>query len=422
MATLIAALAPNEGLQPTAVPGVEVARTSESAERKPLVYEPMILFLGQGSKRAHLGDDVVAYGPDRYLALSVPIPVACEMFATPAEPLLALKLKVEPELLAELLINMDEPTHGNGTVPRGIYASPLGAELKDAVIRLLECLRSPLESRILGRQIVREIVFRVLRDEPGGALRALPQPRNREYGEYMLSPRVVRALVADRKYEAALAFQTRNPLHRAHEYALVWAGEYLTKQGLYTGIFLNPLMGELKGDDVPAAMRMRCYRKLHGDRLLGQGDQQPEIWEKAGYPLADVFELVGLDIKMFYGGPREAVMHGIYRQNYGFSHLIIGRKHADAPYEDGSAIWGDFDAQEIFQQLKGDLRIGTVNVGFAAFYESLGRVDLTENHPDEKPVSVSGTKVREQLKGGERPDPRIMRPEIADILIEAYRD
>ena len=256
----------------------------------------------------------------------------------------------------------------------------------------------------------------------GGALRALPQPRNREYGEYMLSPRVVRALVADRKYEAALAFQTRNPLHRAHEYALVWAGEYLTKQGLYTGIFLNPLMGELKGDDVPAAMRMRCYRKLHGDRLLGQGDQQPEIWEKAGYPLADVFELVGLDIKMFYGGPREAVMHGIYRQNYGFSHLIIGRKHADAPYEDGSAIWGDFDAQEIFQQLKGDLRIGTVNVGFAAFYESLGRVDLTENHPDEKPVSVSGTKVREQLKGGERPDPRIMRPEIADILIEAYRD
>ncbi|MCA8947990.1 MAG: AraC family transcriptional regulator [Planctomycetes bacterium] len=193
MATLIAALAPNEGLQPTAVPGVEVARTSESAERKPLVYEPMILFLGQGSKRAHLGDDVVAYGPDRYLALSVPIPVACEMFATPAEPLLALKLKVEPELLAELLINMDEPTHGNGTVPRGIYASPLGAELKDAVIRLLECLRSPLESRILGRQIVREIVFRVLRDEPGGALRALATRND----QFMRIVRVVQEMHRD---------------------------------------------------------------------------------------------------------------------------------------------------------------------------------------------------------------------------------
>ena len=85
-------------------------------------------------------------------------------------------------------------------------------------------------------------------------------------------------------------------------------------------------------------------------------------------------------------------------------------------------IWGDFDAQEIFQNLKGDLKISTVNVGFAAFYESLGRVDLTEAHPDEKPTSVSGTKVREQLKAGERPDARIMRPEIADILIEAYRD
>ncbi|MEE3330021.1 MAG: sulfate adenylyltransferase [Myxococcota bacterium] len=256
----------------------------------------------------------------------------------------------------------------------------------------------------------------------GGEIRALPQPVNPEYGEFMLSPRRNRALIADRKYEAAMAFQTRNPLHRAHEYALVWGGEQLTKSGLYAGIFLNPLMGELKGDDVPASMRMQCYRKLHQDRLLGEGDKEQGIWDNAGYDLSEVFELVGLDIKMFYGGPKEAVMHGIYRQNYGFSHLIIGRKHADAPYEDGTAIWGDFDAQEIFGALKGDLQIKNVNVGFAAFYESLGRVDLTENHSDEKPVGVSGTKVREQLKSGERPDARIMRTEIADILIEAYKD
>ena len=255
----------------------------------------------------------------------------------------------------------------------------------------------------------------------GGSIRALPQPVNPEYGQYMLSPRMTRAFIRDKKYEAAMAFQTRNPLHRAHEYALVHGGQVLTREGLYAGIVLNPLMGELKGDDVPASTRMRCYRKLHGDRLLGQGDKDEALWAERGYDLSEVFELIGLDIKMFYGGPKEAVMHGIYRQNYGFSHLIIGRKHADAPYEDGSAIWGDFDAQEIFQNLKGDLRISTVNVGFAAFYESLGRVDLTENHSDEKPVSVSGTKVREQLKGGERPDPRIMRPEIADILIEAYK-
>jgi len=254
----------------------------------------------------------------------------------------------------------------------------------------------------------------------GGTIRALPQPANAEYGQYMMSPRLTRAFLRDKKYEAAVAFQTRNPLHRAHEYALVHGGQVLTEQGLYAAIVLNPLMGELKGDDVPAAMRMLCYRKLHSERLLGEGDKDEALWDKVGYDLSEVFELIGLDIKMFYGGPKEAVMHGIYRQNYGFSHLIIGRKHADAPYEDGNAIWGDFDAQEIFQNLKGDLQISTVNVGFAAFYESLGRVDLTENHSDEKPVSVSGTKVREQLKSGDRPDVRIMRPEVADILINAY--
>ena len=254
----------------------------------------------------------------------------------------------------------------------------------------------------------------------GGSLRALPQPRNLAYGQYLLSPSMTRAFIRDRKWQRALAFQTRNPLHRAHEYALVAGAERLTEDGTFTGVVLNPLVGELKGDDVPAATRMLCYQRLHSGRLLGEGDKDEALWQKAGYDLSEVFELIGLDIKMFYGGPKEAVMHGIYRQNYGFSHIIIGRKHADAPYEDGEAIWGDFDAQEIFGELKGDLQIQTCNIGFAAFYESLGRVDLTERHKEEKPVSVSGTKVREQLRGGERPDPRIMRPEIADILIEAY--
>jgi sulfate adenylyltransferase len=255
----------------------------------------------------------------------------------------------------------------------------------------------------------------------GGRLRALPQPLNPEYGEWVLSPRMTRALVRERKWERALAFQTRNPLHRAHEYALVAGAERLTREGHFTGVVLNPLVGELKGDDVPAVVRMRCYRALHDRRLLGQGDQDEAVWAAAGYALADVFELIGLDIKMFYGGPSEAVMHAIYRQNYGFSDLVIGRKHADAPYDDGTPIWGDFDAQQIFDELSGELHLRPCKIGFAAFYASLGRVDLTERHPDEKPVAVSGTQVRAQLQRGERPDPRIMRPEIADILIEAYR-
>jgi sulfate adenylyltransferase len=255
----------------------------------------------------------------------------------------------------------------------------------------------------------------------GGRLRALPQPVNPEYGEYVLSPRMTRALVRERKWERALAFQTRNPLHRAHEYALVAGAERLTREGHFTGVVLNPLVGELKGDDVPAVVRMRCYRVLHDQRLLGQGDKDEALWAAAGYDLADVFELIGLDIKMFYGGPSEAVMHAIYRQNYGFSDLVIGRKHADAPYDDGTPIWGDFDAQQVFDELSGELHLRPCKIGFAAFYESLGRVDLTDRHPDEKPVAVSGTQVRAQLQRGERPDPRIMRPEIADILITAYR-
>ncbi|MCH2187446.1 sulfate adenylyltransferase, partial [Myxococcota bacterium] len=269
-----------------------------------------------------------------------------------------------------------------------------------------------------GRMVENDLRSKLL----GGSIRALPQPVNPEYGEFMLSPRRVRGLIRDRNWERALAFQTRNPLHRAHEYALVSGVEKLTSEGFFAGAVLNPLVGELKGDDVPASMRMRCYRVLHGEQLLGQGDKNEELWKQAGYDISEVFDLIGLDIKMFYGGPKEAVMHAIYRQNYGFSDIVIGRKHADAPYEDGSAIWGDFDAHEIFDKLAGELHIQPCKIGFAAYYESLGRVDLTERHPDEKPFSISGTKVREQLKAGERPDVRIMRPETADILIEAYRD
>jgi len=131
--------------------------------------------------------------------------------------------------------------------------------------------------------------------------------------------------------------------------------------------------------------------------------------------------LLGLDIKMFYGGPKEAVMHSIYRQNFGFTNIIIGRKHADAPYHDGTAIWGDFDAQEIFGKLGGDLKIQPIKVGFAAYYDSIGRVDLTDNHAGEKPVSISGKDVRKALLEGSEVDPRIMRPSTSRILAAAMK-
>ena len=122
---------------------------------------------------------------------------------------------------------------------------------------------------------------------------------------------------------------------------------------------------------------------------------------------------------MFYGGPKEAIMHAIYRQNLGFTDIIIGRKHADAPYHDGSAIWGDFDAQHIFDDLAGELQIKPLKVGFAAYYESIGRVDLMSNHEDEKPVFISGKEVRQALLEGNPVDPRIMRESTSRILAEA---
>lgn len=255
----------------------------------------------------------------------------------------------------------------------------------------------------------------------GGDLYALPPTPHPEYGHLVLSPRMTRAMIADRGWEKALAFQTRNPLHRAHEYALVYGLEQLTAAGHFAGAVLNPLVGQLKGDDVDAPTRMRTYRALKEQRLIGQGDVDQALWDRVGYSIHEVFELAGLDIKMFYGGPSEAVMHAIYRQNHGFTNIVIGRKHADAPYFDKTSIWGDFDAQEIFEDLPGKLHIEPMKVGFAAYYESIGRVDLMDRHPDEKPYFISGSKVREMLTSGEHPPEKIMRPQTAAILIEAYR-
>ncbi|MFN8544028.1 MAG: sulfate adenylyltransferase [Candidatus Binatia bacterium] len=253
----------------------------------------------------------------------------------------------------------------------------------------------------------------------GGTIRVLPQPKDPQFGKYVLTPREVRALLAQKGWERVVAFQTRNPLHRAHEYALVYGLETLVRQGLNAGACLNPLIGETKGDDVNARVRMQTYEALIQTRALGEGDSDPALWGPRGESVPDRVLLLGLDIKMFYGGPKEAVMHAIYRQNFGFTDIVVGRKHADAPFHDGSAIWGDFDAQTIFEKLGGDLKIKPLKVGFAAYYESAGRVDLMERHPDEKPVSISGKDIRKALTEGREVDPRIMRPSTSHILAAA---
>jgi sulfate adenylyltransferase len=255
----------------------------------------------------------------------------------------------------------------------------------------------------------------------GGEIRVLPQPKNSSFGKYVLSPREVRKLLAEKGWNRVVAFQTRNPLHRAHEYALVYGLEHLIRQGHNAGACLNPLIGETKGDDVNAEVRMRTYEALIQTRGLGEGDSDKSLWAPRGESVPDRVILLGMDIKMFYGGPKEAIMHGIYRQNFGFTDIVIGRKHADAPYHDGTAIWGDFDAQEIFGKLKGDLKINPIKVGFAAYYDSVGRVDLMESHKEEKPVFISGKDVRKTLLEGNTVDPRIMRESTSRILADAMK-
>jgi sulfate adenylyltransferase len=257
----------------------------------------------------------------------------------------------------------------------------------------------------------------------GGTVRVLPQPKNPSFGKYILSPRETRALFREKKWQRVVAFQTRNPLHRAHEYALVAGLERLTRDGHLAGAVLNPLVGETKGDDVDAVTRMKTYEALIQNKSLGQGDKDEELWKKVRRELIDQVLLLGLDIKMFYAGPKEAIMHAIYRQNFGFTDIVIGRKHADAPFEDGKDIWDGLAAQRKFVELKGELLIKPVKIGFAAFYEELGRVGLVDECGPKgyKQVSISGRELREVLRNGGLPDPRIMRPETARILSERMR-
>ena len=174
MVRLVEALAVREGTHETSVPGVWVSRRSRSEPRHPAMYQALLIFLAQGAKRVYLDDEVLSYDPDHYLALALPVPVECEILnAAEEQPLLAVSLVVDPAMLAEILISMDETTAFDGPMPRGIYASKVSPDLHSAVMRLLGCMQSPVDSRILGKQIVREIVYRVLRDEPGDALRAL---------------------------------------------------------------------------------------------------------------------------------------------------------------------------------------------------------------------------------------------------------
>lgn len=256
----------------------------------------------------------------------------------------------------------------------------------------------------------------------GGNILLVPTGDDRPFAKYIMGPTQTRKLIEEKAWEQSVAFQARDPLQRSHEYALVHGAEAILRStGKTTGVVLNPLVTQLPTEEVPAAICMETYERLIEDRILGKGDADVSLWKSKDQDLNDNLALVGLDMRMFHAGPAEAVMHAIYRQNMGFTHFIIGRKHAAVPFDDGTQIWGDFDGQQIFENLKGQLGIRTVNVGFAAFFEEIGRVGLVSENQGNTAVATTPIKVREQLVAGELPDDRVMRESTANILVDYYK-
>ena len=230
----------------------------------------------------------------------------------------------------------------------------------------------------------------------GGRVSVLYLPQHITFEVYRLTPAETRQEFRRRGWNQVVGFQTRNPIHRAHEYLLRCALE------IADGLLIHPLAGQTQAGDLSVEVRMRCYEALIGEYLPGERTM-----------------LVVNPASMRYGGPREAIFHAIIRQNYGCSHFIVGRDHAGV-----GQFYGPLDAQKIFRHFSRDELAVTPlcfdNAFFCRVCQGMATVKTCSHSATER-VSLSGTAVRQMLADGQAPPPEFTRPEIGEILKSASR-